>query len=211
MSASSAVSRLLTILASLAVLGAAACRHAGEFMWVDAVPKTMIGGESTFVIGPGDLVGVRVFNQESNSVDRVRVRDDGKITVPLIGEIEIAGSEPADVARRIEVRLKAYLTSPVVTVVVHERRPLRVSVVGKVTRPGVFDLERGAGVLHAIAAAGGLTPYADEDAVFVLRQGYWADGNRAPARIRLRYADLLAARGQAPLFQLRLGDVVVVE
>jgi polysaccharide export outer membrane protein len=211
MLASSAVSRVLTIFALLAVLAAAACKHSREFMWVDAVPKTMIGGESTFVIGPGDVIGVRVFNHEANSVERVRVRDDGRISLPLIDEIEVAGWEPAAIARLIELKLKAFITTPVVTVVVQERHPLRVSVLGKVARPGAYDLDRGGGVLHALAAAGGLTPFADEDAIFVLRQGYWADGDATPARIRFRYLDLVSGKKQASLFRLRVGDVVVVE
>lgn len=210
MFASPARARLLGVAATLALLGTA-CRHAPDFMWVDAVPATMLREDTHYELGPGDLVGIRVFNQEANSVDRVRVREDGKVALPLLNEVEVAGWEPGELARRLEVKLKEFITSPVVTVVVHERHPLRVSVVGKVARPGVYDLDRGSGVVQALAAAGGVTPFADDEGVFVLRSGYWADGDPTPARIRFRYRDLLAGKAPGSVFSLRFRDVVVVE
>ncbi len=210
MFASPARARLLGAAATVALLGSA-CRHSADFMWVDAVPAAMLRDEARYEIGPGDVVGIRVFNQEANSVDRVRVRDDGKVALPLLNEVEVAGWEPGELARRLEVKLKEFIMSPAVTVVVHERHPLRVSVVGKVARPGVYDLDRGSGVVHALAAAGGLTPFADGDGVFVLRSGYWADGDPAPARIRFRYRDLLTGKIPGSVFTLRSRDVVVVE
>jgi polysaccharide export outer membrane protein len=211
MSASSASARIPTTVVAAALLVAAGCRHGAEFMWVEAVPKSMMAGEATYQIAPGDVIGIRVFGQEASSVERVRVRDDGRIALPLLGDVVVAGMEPDDLARRVEVKLKAFITAPVVTIVVHERRPLRVSVVGKVAKPGLYDLDRGAGVIHALAAAGGPTPFADEDGVYVLRSGYWADGDPAPARIRFRYHDLLSGKAPASLFVLHVGDVVVVE
>jgi polysaccharide export outer membrane protein len=119
--------------------------------------------------------------------------------------------EPAELGKRLEVKLKAFIVNPVVTVLVQERAPLRISVLGEVARPGAYDLEKGVGVLHAIAAAGGLSPFASDAGIYVLRSGYWADGNQAPARIRFRYSDLREGRAPAAVFRLRPGDVVVVE
>lgn len=162
-------------------------------------------------IGPGDVIGVRVWNQEANSIDRTRVREDGKISLPFLNDVEVAGAAPAELARRLEVKLKTFIVNPVVTVVIHERRPLRVSILGQVARPGTYDLDVNAGVLQALAAAGGLTPFAEKDGVFVLRSGYWADTDTAPARIRFRTVDLQTGRAPAALFRMRPGDVVVVE
>jgi polysaccharide export outer membrane protein len=210
MSFSRQTSGLCAFAAILASLTAAGCKH-GDFIWVKDVPVGMNTPEMTYKIGPGDVIGVRVWNQEANSVERARVREDGKISLPMLNDVEVAGSEPGELARRLEVKLKAFIMAPVVTVIVHERRPLRVSVVGKVVRPGVYDLELGAGVIHALAAAGGLTPFADEDGVFLLRSGYWADANPAPARIRFRYQDLRTGKAPAASFLLRAGDVVIAE
>jgi polysaccharide export outer membrane protein len=201
----------LRILALLALFGAGACRHTQDFMWVRDVPNTMFASDVAYTISAGDLIGVRVLGSDANSADRVRVREDGKISIPFLNDVEAAGSAPDDLARRLETKLKAYLVSPVVTIVIHERRPLRVAVVGKVARPGVYELDRGSGVVHALAAAGGLTPFADENSIYVIRSGYWADGNPAPARIRFRYDELLAGKVPASLFRLVVSDVVVAE
>ena len=179
---------------------------------MDDVPKGMNEPEASYQIAPGDVIGVRVWNQEANSVDRVRVREDGKISMPFLNDVEVGGMEPTDSARRLEVKLKTYITTPVVTIVLHERRPLRVSVLGKVGRAGVYDSSTtDSSVVHALAAAGGLTAFADEDRVFVLRNGYWADGPSGPGRIRFRYQDVRAGRPPAATFLLRVGDVVVAE
>jgi polysaccharide export outer membrane protein len=198
--------------ALLAVLGTApGCQHGKDFIWVDQVPKGMSAPETTYLISAGDVIGIRVWSQEANSVDRTRVREDGKISLPFLNDVEVAGMEPAELARRLEVKLKTYIVSPVVTVVVHERRPLRVSVVGQIARPGVYDLDDGAGVVHALAAAGGLTAFASGSGIFVLRSGYWADGEPSAARIRFRYDHLRRGKAPAGAFRLRRGDVIVVE
>ncbi len=203
---------VLGALAAALALAASACSHQRDFLWIDEVPSsTATAAEDTYRIARGDVIGVRVWNQESMSIERARVREDGKISLPFLNDVDVAGMAPSDLARRLEVKLKEFIQAPVVTVVVHERRPLRVSVLGRVARPGQYDLDRGSGVIHALAAAGGLTPFAHEDRVFVLRNGYWADGDPSPARIRFRYEDLAAGRAPATTFLLRVGDVVVVE
>ena len=97
-----------------------------------------------------------------------------------------------------------------VTITVEELRPLRVSVLGEVTRPGQYELERGAGVLAALAAASGLTDYAHRDAIFVLRSLPGQEG-KPPARIRFRWSALTGGEKPAATFRLRAGDVVVAE
>jgi polysaccharide export outer membrane protein len=202
---------LRLVLLCLVVAGAVACRTGRDFLWIEQVPASMRAAEKGYQIGPGDVVAVRVWNHEPNSVERARVREDGKITLPLLDDVVAAGKEPPELARYIETKLKAFINAPSVTVLVVERRPLRVSIVGKVAHAGVFELDPGAGVLHAIAAAGGLTPFADEKRIFVLRSGFWADGNPEPARIRFRYGDLQAGKAPASLFTLQSGDILVVE
>ena len=204
-------SRAVLVAAVAVAALAAACDRTGPFLWVDAVPRNVLMPATTSAIAVGDVIGVRVWNQEANSVDRTRVRDDGKISLPFLNDVDVAGQEPAELAHRIEVKLKAFIVNPVVTVVIHERRPLRVSVVGQVARAGTYELDSGAGVLNAIAAAGGLTPFAGPDRIYVLRSGYWTDGNPAPARIRFKYDDLRRGTAPASVFRLRYGDFVVVE
>jgi polysaccharide export outer membrane protein len=160
-------------------------------------------------IGPGDVLGVRVWNQESMSIARARVRDDGRISVPFLNDVDAAGTTPTLLARRLEEALRSYVVNPVVTVTVEEVRPLRISVIGQVTRPGVYDLERGVGVLAALAAAGGLTDYAHRDRLYVLRTVHRPDD--APLRIRFTFDGLTRAEPRAASFVLHQGDTVVVE
>lgn len=189
-------------LALACLLLAAGCRGGGlgEYVWVhdfsDPEPQ-----EPGYVIAPGDVILVRVYNQEGVS-GRLRVRSDGMISLPFLGDTQAAGFTPSTLATRIQVRLKEYIVSPIVTVSLEELRPFEVSVVGEVIRAGVYRLEPGAGVLPALAAAGGPNDFAARDRIFVLRAGH---------RIRFTFQALTQAQPRAAAFRLRPGDVVVVE
>jgi len=188
------------LLGALAVATGAGCADA-PYVWIDRLPEQPAAND--YVIAPGDLVNVRVLNQDTMST-RTRVRNDGKIALPLVGELDLHGKAPAEASRELAARLKEFVVSPVVTVTVEETRPTSVSVLGEVTRPGVYTLEGSAGVLQALAAAGGLTEYAGRDAIYVVRS--------APSpRVRFTFSGLAQGDKRATAFRLRAGDVVIVE
>jgi polysaccharide export outer membrane protein len=195
---------------SLAALALASCAHQGDFIWVDQAKVVAPTSDEGFVLSPGDVVSVRVWAQENLS-SRVKVRADGMISLPFLDDVEAAGMPPSVLAHRLQVKLKSFLVNPVVTVALEEARAVEVSVVGEVTRPGVYRVDQGSGVLKALAAAGGLGPFAHRDRIYVLREGYWADRPKAPVRIRFTYEALAAAHGKAATFKLVPADVVVVE
>ncbi|MBE2248972.1 MAG: polysaccharide biosynthesis/export family protein [Myxococcus sp.] len=176
----------------------------GVFIPVEAYGAHVPG---EYVIGPGDTLQVRVFQQEAMSA-RVRVRGDGKVSLPLVNDWVVAGKMPTQVAAELQVRLKEFINTPVVTVSLEEMRPLTVSVVGEVVRAGVVTLEPGAGVLHAIAAAGGLTDFAHKDGLFVLRKPGPVD---KPVRIRFTWEALTSGDQASVKFLLQPQDVVVAE
>jgi polysaccharide export outer membrane protein len=157
-----------------------------------------------YVINVGDTLTVRVFEQEAMS-SKVKVRADGRVALPIIGEFEVRGKRPWDVARELEVKLKEFVVSPKVTVNVDEFAPLHVAVLGEVTHPGTYPLEPAAGVLQALASAGGLTEYASKDRIFVLRK------TPALRRVRFTFDALSRNEPRAAMFALQTGDVVVVE
>lgn len=192
--------------ALLAAAALAACGTRGAFIPVEEYPSP--APETEYRIAPGDILGVRVWNQDSMSNARARVRDDGKISVPFLQDVDVAGTTPSELSQRLQTKLKIYVVNPVVTITVEELQPLKVSVLGEVARPGEFELQRGAGVLAAIAAAGGLTDYAHRDALYVLRTSPDAKG---PTRIRFRYGSLTGGEKPAASFRLKAGDVVVAE
>jgi polysaccharide export outer membrane protein len=151
-------------------------------------------------------VAVRVWDHDELSA-RGRVRADGKLTMPLLDDIDVEGKRTDEVARFMEQQLKQrnLVVSPRVSVVLEEPRPLSVAVLGEVARAGMYTLDHGAGVAEALASAGGLTEFARRDRIFVVRR------TPAPVRIRFSYQALAEARGKAATFRLQPGDVVVAQ
>ena len=186
------------------LVGAAACAPSGPYIWADdyiaAVEKQPRQG---YLLAVGDLVAVRVFGHEDLSV-RERVRDDGKISLPILKDVDAAGLAPQALGDEVRARLKDYVNAPVVTVTVEESRPLVIPVLGEVTHPGQYTLEKGSGVLEALASAGGLTDYAHRDRIFVLRR------QSPPVRIRTTFSGL-SQGGRASALRLQPGDCVIVE
>jgi polysaccharide export outer membrane protein len=171
-----------------------------NFVWVEKFPEPT--EDVLYLISPGDVLGVRVYNQEGMSA-KVKVRPDGMISLPFLGDVDASRNTPVLLAERIQFRLKAFVVNPVVTVTLEETRPLEISVVGEVLRPGLYKLEPGASVLTALAAASGFSDFADRERIFVIRDG--------TTRIRFTYAGLSQMRSRASRFLLRPNDVVVVE
>jgi polysaccharide export outer membrane protein len=186
--------------AALSLLAVAACGRTAPYIRVEdlAIDEPTI--DPAYRIAVGDVLGVRVWNQTAMSVEKVRVREDGKITLPFLQDVDAAGTTPADLSTRLQGLLKTYVVSPIVTITVVELRPLRVSVFGEVAKPGVYELDRGSGVL---------TAYAHREEIYVL--GLARPGEPAPLRIRFRYAALAQGARPAAVFRLRNGDSVVVE
>ncbi len=192
-------------LAAAVALCSLSCKGPGQFVWVDSYADSVTSAESPYHIQPGDLIQVRVFNQDQMTT-RARVRADGKVSLPLVSDVPAAGLTPMELASDLERRLKEFLNTPLVTVSVEEARPAVVYVAGEVARPAPYPIESCSGVLQAIVSAGGLTVNARSDRIFVLRKG-----NPSAVRIRFTYDALARLTGRASEFRLQPGDVVVVE
>src|SRR5688500_8567255 len=95
--------RALVVASLLLGLGLPACGSAGEYVWVDKLPAAQLSGTDAadYVIKPGDLLNIRVYNQEPMST-RARVRPDGKIFIPLVVDVEVKGRRPAELAKDLE-------------------------------------------------------------------------------------------------------------
>jgi polysaccharide export outer membrane protein len=189
-----------------ALLAIAGCKGTGSYVWVQDLPATVNAQSAAegYVVASGDLVNVRVFGQEEMSV-KAKVRRDGRLAIPFVGDLDVHGKRPAAIAKELEERLKTYVNTPRITVVVEESQPVTVAVVGEVVRAGTVTIETNGGVLQALANAGGLTDFADRDRIFVLRK------YPAPQRIRFTYDALSRYDLKAAAFTLQGGDVVVVE
>lgn len=195
-------SSFLVVVVAL-VLTSMGCASTGPYVWADSLPASATSSGDTVIIQDGDTVNVRVFNQEPLSTHE-RVGPDGKISIPVIGEVMARGKKRTQLASEIQDRLKSVVVAPSVTVTLDAGAELKVSVLGEVKNSGIVQLEHGATVLHALAAAGGLSDYADPDKIFVIRKSL-------PQRVRFRYQDLRSADPKSIGFMLQGNDVVVVE
>lgn len=196
--------KLLAHTLSVALLAPLGCVSPGPFTWVSEYKDPPAASDKGTILAVGDSITIRVYNMPEMST-KTRVRNDGKVSMPFLNDVDAAGVTPAALAQKLQTKLKEYFTAPVVTISLDDPRPYNIPVTGEVAKPGVFALEAGSGVLAALASAGGLTPFATLDRIFVLRQ------QPAPARIRFTYQELRNGDAKSIQFELRQGDAVVVE
>jgi polysaccharide export outer membrane protein len=165
------------------------------------------GGD--YEIGPEDLLEVSVW-KEKDLQREVLVRPDGWLTFPLVGNIRAKGRTALDVQDEITTRLRKYIPDPVVTVSIKKVAGYKVYVIGKVNKPGEYVVGRYVDVLQALTLAGGLTPFAAEGDIRVLRKQEADDGTVKETVIPFDYADVKKGRSLQQNIFLRSGDVVVV-
>lgn len=156
-------------------------------------------------IGAGDILGVRVWKNQELSVE-VPVRPDGMISVPLVNDVKAADLTTEELKQEIATKLSEFITNPDVTVVVLRADSKRVFVLGEVMRPGPVPLASQLFVLDAISAAGGFTPFADEDDIRIIRRG--ADG--AELEFEFDYKAYVKGRAAGTNIALQPGDTIVV-
>lgn len=166
--------------------------------------------QKDFLLGPEDVLDITVWKNDDLSQKVVVVRPDGKISMPLIGEVMASGRTANQLASQIAGRLKEYKENPAVTVSVKEVNSYYVYVLGDVTKPGKYQLKSHATVLQAVAIAGGFTIYAAKNKMQVIRNVQGEDGVMREIRIPARYDDLVSGTGAIRNFALKTGDVLVV-
>jgi polysaccharide export outer membrane protein len=152
-------------------------------------------GTSEFRLGPEDVIEVSVY-QEKDLSTIVPVRPDGKISIPLIGEMPASGKTATELQKEIAQKYARFVAEPSVTVVVKEVNSPKVSVLGEVKNPGVYKIRDRATVLDAIALAGGLTEYAKKDKVTVIR----VDAAGEQRHIRVNLDDQIKGRRTDPFY-----------
>ena len=125
--------------------------------------------EDTYQLGPEDVIEISVW-KEPDLTKQLAIRPDGKISYPLIGEIQAAGKTVKQVREEISKRLEKFVTDAQVTVILIKTQYYKIYVMGKVNKPGEFLVGRPANVMQALAMAGGLTPFASPSKIVVLRR-----------------------------------------
>jgi polysaccharide export outer membrane protein len=166
--------------------------------------------QKDFLLGPEDVLDIVVWKNDELSQKGVVVRPDGKISMPLIGEVMAGGLTSNQLASEIASRLKEFKERITVTVTVKEVNSYYVYVLGEVGKPGKYQLKSHATVLQALAVANGFTIFAAKNRIQVIRNVHTEDGTLREIRIPARYDDLISGRGEIGNFFLKTGDVVVV-
>lgn len=160
--------------------------------------------DPSYVIGAQDVLDVDVW-KEKELTRTVEVRPDGKISLPLLNDIEAAGLTPMQLAANITDGLKKFITDPQVTVIVTQINSQRVYILGEVTKPGAYPLLPGMNVLQALSSAGGFTMFANTKKIYILRQQ-----NGRQQKFAFNYKEVISGKDTNQNIVLRAGDQVVV-
>ena len=169
----------------------------------DAVKKPATA-DPNYVIGAQDVLDINVWKEPD--VSRVvPVRPDGKISLPLLNDVQAGGLTPDQLAAKVTEELKKYVTNPQVTVIVTAINSQRVYILGEVTRPGAFPLLPGMTVLQALSSAGGFTQFAKVKSIFVRRL---QDGKES--KYLFNYKDVIGGKRPEQDILLKAGDTIVV-
>jgi polysaccharide export outer membrane protein len=166
--------------------------------------------DSEYRIGPEDVLLISVW-QNAELTRTVPVRPDGKISLPLLNDVQAAGLTPMQLRDQLKAKLAEYVPAAELSVIVAEIRSVKVSVIGKVMSPRRLQLKGPTTVLDALAEAGGFQEFADTEKIVVLRPNAVA-GRPATAfkRIPFSYKKAISAGGEADNFTLQSGDIIVV-
>jgi polysaccharide export outer membrane protein len=200
--------RLLAFSAAFLICGTASAQEptapaATAAPAVSAIETAIISGANDYKIGAEDLLDISVWKNPELS-RTVPVRPDGKVSLPLVNDIQAAGLTPSELRLQLTQRLAEFIPAPEVAVIVREVHSVKVAVVGAVKTPGRYELKSTATVLELIALAQGLTDFASRDRIVVLRQN-GGETKRIPFNYRK-----VAAGDDKENIVVQPGDIIVV-
>jgi polysaccharide export outer membrane protein len=184
----------MRFIAAVAIVSIALCVHTAAAQQSSNRERGF--GESDYRLGPEDVIEVFVWHENDLGVPSEVVRPDGKISLPLIGEIQASGKTQAQLESEVAQKLRQYVSEPQVTVIVKEVHSAKVSVLGEVRKPGVYQIKEKATILDAIALAEGFTEYAKRAHVILIR----ASANGDEKHIELNVDDLVKRSKGDPIY-----------
>lgn len=160
--------------------------------------------DPSYTIGPQDMLDVNVWKEPDVS-RTVQVRPDGKISLPLLEDVQAAGLTPKALTDSLTEKLKKYMENPEVTVIVTQINSLRVYLIGQVARPGAYPILPGMTILQAISSAGGLAQFANGKKIYLMRSE-----NGIPNKYPFNYKDVIEGRKPEQNLPLKPGDTIIV-
>lgn len=157
-----------------------------------------------YTIGPGDVLDISVW-KNSEMTKTVTVRPDGMISFPLIGEVTAKEKTVAELKKEMETKISRFIPKPVLSVLVQTINSMHIFVIGKVNKPGRFELNTNINVLQALSMAGGLNPFAKKNKIKIQRD------LKGSTQIYDFYYDDVTKRGKIEQnIKLQRGDVIIV-
>ena len=165
-------------------------------------PKLLLS--DLYIIQPNDVLSIFVW-KEPNLSEKVTVRPDGRISFPLVQDMQAAGLNPGQLKNKIEESLREYIEVPNVTVIVEAIQSYKIYVTGKVGKPGAIMSEKPISVLQAISMAGGLLEFANQSETVIIR-----NTGEGTTLYKFNYPEVIKGRNFSQNMLLRSGDVVVV-
>lgn len=166
--------------------------------------ESTISASGEYILGAEDVVEILVWRNEALS-RTVSIRPDGKISLPIVGDLQAAGLSATQLRDSIKEHLQEFKETPEVSVIIREVNSLAVFILGEVARPGKLQLRSETTLLQALSLSGGFTQYADPDNILLLRRERGGE-----TRFRVRYKDIVSGRNPDGNLLLRRGDTILV-
>jgi len=160
--------------------------------------------DPSYVIGPQDMLEISVWKEPELS-RTVPVRPDGRISIPLLRDVQAAGLTPSQLAAHITQGLTEFIAGPDVTVIVTTTNSQRIYIVGEMMRPGTYPLLPGMTVLQALSNAGGFTQFASTKNIYVLRQE-----NEKQVKLPFNFKEVIKGKRTEQNISLKTGDTIIV-
>jgi polysaccharide export outer membrane protein len=170
----------------------------------DGTASTSATPDPNYIIGPQDVLDINVW-KEAELTRSVPVRPDGKISLPLLNDVQAGGLTPSQLAEQITTSLKKFITNPQVTVIVAQINSQRVYILGEAARPGAYPLLPGMTVLQALSSSGGFTLFANLKKIYVLRK----EGGKQE-KFPFNYKEVVSGKNTEQNIELKAGDQIVV-
>lgn len=190
----------ISILLAATIAGAAFAQESVKL----APDRNQASTLGEYKIGPEDVLQISVWKNEAMS-RIVSVRPDGKISLPLVNDVQVGGRTPMEVRDFLMKRLVEYIPAPEVSVIVTEVRSFKISVIGEIPRPGRYELKSRTTVLDGLALVGGFSQFASRARIVVLRPE-----GKTIKRIPFNYNKAISDGGEQENFYLEPGDIIVV-
>jgi len=161
--------------------------------------------DNTYIIGDDDVLSINVWKEQEVS-KTVPVRSDGKISLPLAGEVQASGETPLQLEKILATKLQSFISEPEVTVIVTQINSQKFNILGMVNKAGTFPLTSSLTVLDAIALSGGFKDFAKQKSIYILRK----NPNGGESRLPFNYKEVIKGKNTEQNIKVQPGDTIVV-